>query len=70
MPFRIKQPFPFHVSLWDTSVISFWMGQNFRNTDRCIVVCTELLSNGLGVFLDVVHELVAPLSSSEASVDI
>lgn len=46
------------------------MGQNFRNTDRCIVVCAELLSNGLGVFLDVVHELVAPLSSSEASVDI
>lgn len=68
--FRIKQSFPFHVSRCDTSVISFWMGQNFRNTDRCIAVFAELLSNGGGVFLNVVHELFAPLSPSEASVDI
>lgn len=35
-----------------------------------IVVFAELLSNGLGVFLNVVHELITPLSPSEASVDI
>lgn len=68
--FRIKQSFPFHVSPSDTSLISFWMGQNFRNIDRRMAVFAELLSNGRGVFLNVVHELFAPLSLSEASVDI